>query len=117
MKFKNFLGWVLAIIVIASIVWPAKVLVTDADQEFLVVMHLIVMVVVLATATLYLRSGRFTKSEMECKSCSPAVYDRMEERERVFYQATLILIACLVIIGGPDALTIWWKHLKPLLPL
>lgn len=109
----NRLGYVLATLIICLIVWTGYHFIKTDSQLIMVLTGMVTLILSMGVVTVCLRSGRYTKREVESGKVYRQVYDTMTKTERRFFQSSIILMISMFLLGliqkGPDI----WKIVAP----
>lgn len=107
LKWTGVLGYVVAVMMIAAIIWAGQVFINTDGQLAVILTGMTGMILIMGIITVYMRMNRITKREYD-RTFGARQYNPMENTERRFLQLTSILLVSMVLLGviqkGPKVL-------------
>ena len=98
MKLMNFLGYVAAILIIAVIVSLGFALIQTDGQLAVVLVGMITIILGMGLASIYMRSQRYTHSEMQ-KHVGSYYFQYISTTEQKLLQGSIVLAISMIVLG------------------
>jgi len=98
MKLMDFLGYVVAVLIITVIVGLGTTLIQTDGQLAVVLVGIITIVLGMGLTSIYMRSQRYTRHEMQ-KHVGTYYFQYISRTEQKLLQGSIILVVAMIILG------------------
>jgi len=99
MTLKNFLGYVLAVVLITAFVLTGLTLIRTDGQLVVTLVGVMMLILLMGIVSTYLRFQRLTKREFYRQTVHNS-YDHISPFEQKMVQMTWVLLISMIILGG-----------------
>lgn len=99
MKLMDFLGYVVAILIITVIVGLGVILIQTDGQLAVVLVGMITTMLCMGLTSIYMRSQRYTRHEMMRKIGGSYFFQYISPTEQKLLQGSIVLAISMIILG------------------